>query len=113
MKVAGIGVDIADIKRFRTPQMRQGERFVHNTFTKVEQDYCFSYRDPAPHLAGTFALKEAVRKIYGDKPLALADIEVRRRPSGKPEIWIKNKRSKVVHVSLTHNATLAIGVACS
>ena len=74
MQLGGIGIDVAEIGRFRTSKMRRGERFVSNIFSKHEQDYCFSYRDPAPHLAGTFAAKEAVRKIYGDKPMALAQI---------------------------------------
>ena len=107
----GIGIDISDIARFRTPKMRRSERFIHNTFSTYEQDYCFSYRDPAPHLAGTFAAKEAVRKVYGDKPIVLADIEVRHRPSGKPEIWIKGARSRTLLISISHNATTAIAIA--
>ena len=113
MNVAGIGIDVAEIGRFRTSNMRRGERFVSNIFSKHEQDYCFSYRDPAPHLAGTFAAKEAVRKIYGDKPMALAQIEVRRRASGKPEIWIKGKRSATLLTSITHTKTIAISIACN
>jgi holo-[acyl-carrier protein] synthase len=113
MRLGGIGIDAADIGRFRTPQMRRGERFIRNTFSENEREYCFSYRDPAPHLAGTFAAKEAVRKVYGDKPMALAHIEVRRRPSGKPEIWIKGKRSSTLLTSITHTKTLAISIACN
>ena len=111
MKAVGVGVDVADILRFRTPKMRRDERFIHNTFTKHERDYCFSYHDPAPHLAGTFAAKEAVRKVYGDKPMMLADIEVRHQPSGKPGIWIKGRRSRTFLISISHNATVAIAIA--
>ena len=106
----GIGIDISDITRFRTPKMRRGERFIHNTFSKDEQDYCFSYRDPAPHLAGTFAAKEAVRKVYGNKPMMLADIEVRHQMSGKPEIWINGARSRTLLISISHNSTMAIAI---
>ncbi len=111
MKVTGIGVDVADIARFRTSKMRRNERFVHNIFSKNERDYCFSYRDPAPHLAGAFAAKEAVRKVYGDEPILLADIEVRHRPSGKPEIWINGRRSRTFLISISHNSTMAIAIA--
>ena len=107
----GMGIDISDIARFRTPKMRRGDRFIHNTFSTHERDYCFSYRDPAPHLAGTFAAKEAVRKIYGDKPIMLADIEVRHHTSGKPEIWINGTRSRTLLISISHNSTMAIAVA--
>ena len=109
--VQSVGIDIADIRRFRKASMRRGERFIRNTFTEKECDYCFAYRDPAPHLAGTFAAKEAVRKVYGDTAMQLSDIEVRHRPSGKPEIWLKGKRSPTVLISITHNASVAIAVA--
>lgn len=109
--VKGIGVDIADIRRFRKPKMRSNDRFIRNTFSTSECEYCFSYRDPAPHLAGTFAAKEAVRKVYGDKKIGLSDIEVRHHLSGKPEIWVNGKRSRTLFVSISHNATIAIAVA--
>lgn len=111
MKAAGVGIDVVDIARFRTPKMQRDERFIHTTFTKHERDYCFSYRDPAPHLAGAFAAKEAVRKVYGNKPMMLADIEVRHQPSGKPEIWIKGTRSRVLFISISHSSTMTIAIA--
>lgn len=109
--VEGIGIDIADIARFRGSKMHRDERFIRMTFSEREREYCFSYKDHAPHLAGTFAAKEAVRKVFGDEPLAFADIEVRHCASGKPEIWLKGKRSRTCLVSITHNATIAIAVA--
>jgi holo-[acyl-carrier protein] synthase len=109
--VKGIGIDVADIARFRTSKMRRDGRFICTTFSEREREYCFSYRDYAPHLAGTFAAKEAVRKVFGDEPLAFADIEVRHRASGRPEIWMKGKRSRTVLISITHNAKNAIAVA--
>ena len=111
MTVKGIGVDIADIRRFRKPTMRRDDRFIRTTFSTSECKYCFSYRDPAPHLAGAFAAKEAVRKVYGDKKIGLSDIEVRHCASGKPEIWINGELSKTFLVSISHDATIAIAVA--
>ena len=111
MAVKGIGIDVADIARFRSSKVRRNERFIQTTFSEYERDYCFAFRDCAPHLAGTFAAKEAVRKVFGDEPLAFSDIEVRHQASGKPEIWMKGKRSRTVLISITHNATLAIAVA--
>lgn len=111
VNVKGIGIDVTDIARFRAPKMQRDGRFIRMTFSERECKYCFSYKDHAPHLAGTFAAKEAVRKVFGDEPLAFADIEVRHRESGKPEIWINGKRSRTCLVSITHNATIAIAVA--
>lgn len=107
--IKGIGIDITDIRRFK--KLQRGERFIRTTFSAGECDYCFAYREPAPHLAGIFSAKEAVRKVYGDTPIALSAIEVRHRTSGKPEIWMKDKRVKTILVSISHTATLAIAVA--
>ena len=113
VKLNGIGIDVVDIRRFRKPEMRRDGRFVLNTFSNNERDYCFSHHEPAPHLAGAFAAKEAVRKVYGDTKIGLSDIEVRHRKSGKPEIWIKRKLARTILVSISHNATIAIAIACN
>ena len=113
MDMRGIGIDSAEIHRFQNLKRGDDKHFFARTFTEGELDYCLSYADPAPHLAGTFAAKEAVRKVYGDEPITLADIEVRHRASGKPEIWMKGKHSQTLLVSITHNMTNAIAVAFS
>ncbi|HCR52248.1 TPA: hypothetical protein DIV48_01200 [Candidatus Kaiserbacteria bacterium] len=111
MNVLGIGVDVTDIKRFRDQKMRRNARFIVNTFTEIEREYCYAYKDYAPHLAGAYAAKEAVRKVYGDTPILFLEIEVRHHASGKPEIWIKGKRSRTFLISISHSATVAIAVA--
>jgi len=111
MDMRGIGIDSAEIRRFQNLKRGDDMRFFARTFSEGELEYCFSYADPAPHLAGAFAAKEAVRKVYGDESLALADIEVRHRVSGKPEIWMKGECVRTCLVSITHNATSAIAVA--
>ena len=66
MKISGIGIDIIEISRFRLVVRKGKNRFLENTFSEAERTYCFSYRDPAPHFAGTFAAKEAVEKALSD-----------------------------------------------
>lgn len=109
MKGRGIGVDIANIAKFRKVAADKKSRFIANTFSKVEQEYCFSYRDPAPHLAGTFAAKEAVRKISSQFHIPFNELEVRREASGQPMLWIRGRQAKGVYISITH----ASGVACA
>ena len=58
--MANVGVDIIEIKRFTPFKKDKNSRFLLNNFTSKERAYCFSYKDPLPHLAGTFAAKEAV-----------------------------------------------------
>lgn len=111
MKVDGIGIDIAEIDRFRTVIKEKKDHFLENTFSITEQAYCFSYRDPAPHFAGMFAAKEATRKATGDISESILAVEVRHTKTGKPEIWVKGKRTKSILVSITHSQSIACAVA--
>lgn len=110
MNIAGIGVDIVEVSRFRTVFKKKQTRFIDNTFSVGEQKYCYAYRDPAPHFAGMFAAKEAVRKATGDFSHALSVVEVRHTKTGKPEMWIKGKRSRSILVSITHTRSAACAV---
>ena len=44
---------------------RYGTRFLQRVFTEREIAYCTRRRDPVPHLAGRFAVKEATMKALG------------------------------------------------
>ena len=111
MDTRGIGIDSAEIHRFQNLDRSDDAHFFARIFSEGELDYCFSHADPAPHLAGTFAAKEAVRKVYGDEPITLSAVEVRHRASGKPEIWMNGARSRTLLVSITHDTRNAIAVA--
>ncbi|MFA5942637.1 MAG: holo-ACP synthase [Candidatus Paceibacterota bacterium] len=111
MDTRGIGIDSAEIQRFQNLDRRDDTHFFTRVFSEGELDYCFSYTDPAPHLASMFAVKEAVRKVYGDEPVTLSAIEVRHCASGKPEIWMNGTRSQTLLVSITHDTRSAIAVA--
>ncbi len=109
--LSGIGLDIAEIGRFRSLIKAKKLHLLDAMFSKAEREYCFSYTDAAPHLAGTFAAKEAVIKAQGNLSAPLASIEIRRQKSGKPEVWIKNKRAKSLLVSITHSRDVACAAA--
>src|SRR3989344_262128 len=109
MKTSGIGIDAIEISRFRSALKSKKNRFIATTFSLGERAYCFSYGDPAPHFAGTFAAKEAVQKAL-ERPTDLRRIEIRRLKNGKPEVWLEGRRSAII-VSITHNKTLACAVA--
>jgi holo-[acyl-carrier protein] synthase len=108
MKVSGVGIDIIEIGRFTDVLQKKQDKFVENTFTEEERTYCFSHKDPAPHFAGTFAAKEAVRKASG---APFHTIEIRRIASGKPEVWLSGRRAKTALISISHNASTACAVA--
>ena len=105
-----VGIDLVTIERFRNVLAEDKQRFLKTTFSGVELEYCFSYSDPAPHLAGTFAAKEAVRKATGESG-AFSEIEVRRDASGKPEVWLRGAHTPSILISISHTDTTACAVA--
>src|SRR5919197_116700 len=88
MSVIGLGFDATDIPRIREMLDRYGERFLQRVFTAGEIAYCTQRRNPAPHLAGRFAAKEAAMKALGtghSRGVLWRDIEV-IRGGGPPRL---------------------------
>lgn len=106
MQISGIGIDLAEKKRFR--QLVKKQHLLDSLFSKHEQTYCFAHRDPIPHLAGTFAAKEAVVKT-GAGPFRI--VEIRREEGGKPYVRIGGRRSRSILVSISHAGALACAIA--
>ena len=64
MSVNGLGIDIVETHRFTLFKSRD-DQFLLDNYSAEELAYCFSFKDPSEHLAGTFAAKEAVFKALG------------------------------------------------
>jgi len=122
LTVEGVGIDIVEIKRFRHSADRGGRRFLERIFTKAEIDYCISMRDPYPHMAGRFCVKEAVLKSLGlglGGGVKLRDIEVCLDARGKPYVEIhgllKEYKDKPngnrILVSISHTREYATAIA--
>lgn len=103
-----IGVDLVEVSRFKS--LKRSAAFLQKVFTKRELDYCFSFKDPAPHLAGNFAAKEAVAKALNGKTIVY-EIEIRHMVQGRPLVWQKNKQNKKIAISISHTDTLAVSIA--
>lgn len=108
---AGIGIDIVKISRIQGILNEKRKRFLENTFSPVEQKYCMSHKDPAPHFAGTFAAKEATRKATGTLSLKFNELEVRRTKKGSPEIWLQGECAPSILISITHTEDIACAIA--
>jgi len=119
--IAGIGLDLVDVDRMRRFLGRTGERGLRRVFTSHERDYCARHADPVPSLAARFAAKEAFFKALGTgwgEGGALAEVEVRRGPTGDPELHVTGRAAETyaaagappVHVTLTHTRTTAAAV---
>ena len=109
MSFQGVGVDIVEIKRFKRAKSNAHARFISNVFSTHEQEYCRTFKDSAPHFAGTFAGKEAAAKALNGK-YPLSAFEIRRTKNGKPEIWKSGKKISSLAVSLSHDGAYAVAV---
>jgi holo-[acyl-carrier protein] synthase len=118
MNIVGIGLDATDIPRLAEVLGRYGDRFLRRVFTDGEIAYCTRRRNPAPHLAGRFAAKEAAMKALGtghSRGVLWKDIEV-VRAGGPPRLELHggaaaraarmNVRSSLL--TITHSETLAL-----
>ena len=107
----GIGIDIVEVIRFAAFKKNPQNRFLSNTFSPRELAYCFSFKDPVPHLAGTFAAKEAVFKALGKSDMTLSALEIKRGKNGKPIVLVKGHAQKKVFVSISHTKAVAVATA--
>ncbi len=98
----GVGVDLVYIPRLKDTAERWQNRFLNRVFTVAERDICMRYRCPYPHLAGRFAVKEAVVKALGlsrYQPWSWHDIETLNEASGKPYVRLSGCLAQYAHAS--------------
>jgi holo-[acyl-carrier protein] synthase len=118
MNIIGIGIDATDLHRVAEIVERYGERFLRRVFTDGEIAYCTKRRDPVPHLAGRFAVKEAAMKALGtgqSRGVTWKDIEV-VRSGGPPRLKLHGGAARRADemgvrqslVTITHSETLAL-----
>ncbi len=116
-----IGIDLQDLRKFRRIVDRSGDRFLKRIFTEREIGYCYSFKDPTPHLAARFSAKEAFAKalkpLLGKKVFEWHEIEVVSR-DGEPVFnfseRVRNTLEKLgideVELSLSHSGDYAVAV---
>lgn len=105
-----VGIDLVHVVRFQRFARNKKHPFLVRAFSEGELAYCFSRANPAEHLAGMFAAKEAVAKALDAGSVAFIEIEIRHSKSGMPEAWRK-KHKLPVSVSISHTNTLAAAIA--
>ncbi len=117
--VAGLGVDLARIERFRRLISEHKESVIERLFTPDEQAYALRKVDPAPFLAARFAAKEAFLKALGlglRQGVSWREIEVVKDEAGKPMLELQGKTAQIfaergggtLHLSLTHDGDYAV-----
>jgi holo-[acyl-carrier protein] synthase len=122
VRIVGTGIDIVEIARIRDLYLRHPRRFVERVYTPDERARIAGMVDPAPYLAGRWAVKEAVMKALGTGLTAgvtFQDISVLREPTGAPRVVLAGAallRARAqgigsVLVSITHGRDLAVAQA--
>jgi len=123
MSIVAIGTDITRVDRLEAAYGRHGERLLERVFTANERAYCDRRKAARfTHYAGRFAVKEAVMKVLGTGwrlGVRWVDIEVQRASGQAPELRLHGKSAEharrrgieKVHITITHDAGLALAVA--
>lgn len=118
MRIVGLGVDLAEVKRVGALLGRY-PRFAERCFTAHEREYAFRFATPERRLAARFAGKEAVMKSLGTgwRRIRWTDIEI--TGGGKPTVRLRGtaaRRAEMlgvteVLVTITHTDTSALVMA--
>lgn len=113
--IKGIGMDMTEISRIEKACRK--EHFLHRVFTAEE---IIRYERFPARLAGNFAVKEAVAKMFGTgfRNFGPGDIEVLRDEMGKPYVILygtaKELQEKLhitsIFVSITNENNFACAV---
>lgn len=109
----GIGIDIVDIGRFEKTDFFKKTSFYKNLFLPSEIKFCLKYKNPYPHFAGKFAVKEALKKSINEQ-IKFLDI-ITLHSDSKPIVKIKNKGYSDYRflVSISHEKNFAVAVVLS
>ena len=109
--IAGTGIDIVEISRFRKAKKKWGKNFLNKIFTENEIAYSRKRRFQDQHFAARFAAKEAVLKAFGDKLSSIhnwQDIEILNDKSGRPYIRFHRSAKKLKIKERINNVILSM-----
>jgi len=129
--IIGIGIDLVRSGRIGDAVRKWDKRFLNRVFTPIEQEYAFSQAFPHLHLAGRFAVKEAVMKALGTgwgKGVRWTEIGVVNDPgsrsgarkagtvTGKPRVDVtgtvkrlmEERHVREIQVSISHDTDYSI-----
>ena len=117
--IEGLGIDVVDVTRVEGVISRWGDRFLEKVFTETELRYARSKKNPLPHFAGRFAVKEAVAKALSTGwagGFRWKDVEVQNDPSGKPSVLLHGAlkellRGNRILVSISHSDNTVVAFA--
>ena len=104
------GIDIVEVKRFRDIPFEEEENFYKKNFDSKEIEYCLKFKDPYPHFAGKFAVKESFQKA-SRKLIPMIEIHTNHGDLGEPILTCKKIKCKKIEISISHEKSYAVATA--
>ena len=113
-----IGIDLVEVARIN--ESLKNENFIKKILTEQEIKYVNKFKSPNEHIAGFFAVKEAVMKALKDcKKIGFTEIEIFHDEFGAPcvrlygnALKVFNKtKAKSIEVSISQTTNFATGMA--
>ena len=104
------GIDIVEVKRFRKMSFRNNNNFYMKNFDSEEIKYCLKFKDPYPHFAGKFAVKESFQKAIR-KSIPMLEIHTTHGDFGQPILNCKKAKCKKIEISISHEKHYAIAMS--
>jgi holo-[acyl-carrier protein] synthase len=92
--------------RIKDAVQKWDKRFLNRIFTPLEQEYAFAHKVPYLHLAGRFAVKEAVMKALGtgwSAGIRWTEIGVVNQAADGPKGSVQTSRTGRPRVEVTGN----------
>ena len=109
--IVGVGVDIAETKRFENLYSRYGERIARRILTESEQVEFGRRNNPASYLATRFAAKEAAAKALGTGfgcGVGYKSIEIKNNKQGKPILKFINLALELARQKQVENVFVSL-----
>lgn len=114
-----VGVDIVKIDRI--DNLESKDHFIQRVFSKKEREYIEKREYSSQTIAGMFAAKEAILKVFGTGfgEISFNDIEILHDDKGKPIVRLSEKAKEYlkkgglgnITVSISHENEYAIATA--
>jgi len=117
--IEGVGVDVVELGRLQEAVGKWGDVFLQKIFTGREIRYARSKKDPLPHIAARFAVKEAVAKALAtgwSGGFRWKDVEVENDLSGKPSVILYGRLKELlagsrILISISHSESVVVAFA--
>lgn len=114
-----IGIDIVKISRIE--ELLKKDRFIKRVFNSSEIEQFQSQKNNTQRIAGSFAAKEAVSKVFGTGigVISFRDISILRDELGKPYCVLSDSGKQIanelgikdIEISISHEKEYAVAVA--